>query len=543
MSHRKLLVTSALPYANGSIHIGHLVEYIQTDAWVRFQKSRGHHCLYMCADDTHGTPVMITAQQQGITPEALIEKIHKEHLQDFTDFGIEFDNYYSTNSPENKEISEYIYQKAKDAGVIEVREIEQYYSEAAGMFLPDRFIKGECPSCSAKHQYGDSCENCGATYTPRDLKNPRCVQTDTIPVLKKSEHHFFKLGHFEDQLRDWLHHEVEVRDEIRKKLQDWFDTGLKDWDISRDEPYFGFKIPGTENKYFYVWLDAPVGYMASTKQWTDRHGLSWEDIWKSGDYEIHHFIGKDITYFHTLFWPAMLMVSGFKLPNRINIHGFLTVNGEKMSKSRGTFVKARTYLNHINPEFLRYYYLSKLSSRVEDIDLSLEDFVNKVNADVVNKIINIGSRLGSIVTKKCDGILSQPDNEGVVLLDTIQQKATYIADCFESLNTRDALKTVIELATDVNQYIDTKAPWTLVKEDVDAARSICTTGLNALRLLMIYLKPVLPGIARGVETFLNCEALDWASLESRLTNRPINAYQHLASRLELADVEKIILPE
>ncbi|NBV43106.1 methionine--tRNA ligase, partial [bacterium] len=403
----------------GDIHIGHLVETIQTDIWVRFQKMRGHDCIYLCADDTHGTPIMISAKKQGITPEALIEKSYENHTADFQRYGIEFDHYSSTNSVENEVLAGEIYRAAQDAGAIEIRDISQSYCPNDGMFLPDRLVKGTCPMCKSPDQYGDSCEKCSATYSPTELIQPFCSVCGTAPVLKNASHYFFKLDHFRDAIHKWITG-GHVRSEVANKLKEWFEDGLKDWDISRDAPYFGFKIPGTEDKYFYVWLDAPIGYISTTQQWAAKAGRNWIDYWKNRDTEIHHFIGKDILYFHTLFWPALLLVGGYNLPSRVHVHGFLTINGEKMSKSRGTFINAREFAEQFNPEYLRYYFASKLSSGIDDIDLNFEDFVFKVNSEVVNKVVNIASRLGSILHKSCNGILTECDTTGARMVSDIE---------------------------------------------------------------------------------------------------------------------------
>lgn len=536
---RKILVTSALPYANGSIHLGHLVEYIQTDIWVRFQRLIGNECYYMCADDTHGTPIMISARKQNITPEELIKRMYEEHLRDFNAFGVSFDNYYSTNSEENRELAEYVYLKAKDKGAIYEKEIEQYYCEHDGMFLPDRMIKGTCPACKANDQYGDNCEVCSATYDPTELINPFCAVCGAKPVIKKSSHYYFKLSNFSNELKKWVAGE-HLRPEIKNKLEEWFTQGIKDWDISRDAPYFGFKIPGTENKYFYVWLDAPIGYMATTKNWCKKNGKDFDGIWKGGEFEIHHFIGKDILYFHTLFWPAMLMVSGFAQPTKINIHGFLTVNGEKMSKSRGTFINAADYLKCVDPEFLRYYYAAKLGPGVEDIDLNLSDFVFRVNSDVLGKVVNIGSRLGKIVNKKLNNTLGDIDEEGRKILDEIRKALPAVAQLYETLDYNKAMREIMPLADIVNKYINDTAPWEIVKTDESRARVICTVGLNGLYLLSGMLKPVLPRIAQGVEKFLNIPSITWDSLKNDIMRHKINEYERLAERLDLQVVEKII---
>jgi len=536
---RKILVTSALPYANGSIHLGHLVEYIQTDIWVRFQRLVGNNCYYMCADDTHGTPIMISARKQNISPEELIAKTYEEHLRDFNAFRINFDNYYSTNSEENRELAEYIYSQAKQKGVIYEKEIEQYYCENDGIFLPDRMIKGTCPICKAEDQYGDNCESCSATYNPTELIKPFCSICRGKPVVRKSVHYYFKLSDFAGELKKWVA-EDHLRPEIKNKLAEWFTQGIKDWDISRDAPYFGFKIPGTENKYFYVWLDAPVGYMATTKNWCKNKGMDFDEIWRGNDFEIHHFIGKDILYFHTLFWPAMLMVSGFSMPTKINIHGFLTINGEKMSKSRGTFINAADYLKHIDPEFLRYYYAAKLGPGVDDLDLNLSDFVFRINSDVLGKVVNIGSRIGKIVNKKLNNTLSDIDEQGAIILSEMRKALPTVAGFYETLDYNKAMREIMPLADLVNKYINDAAPWELIKTDEGKAQVACTVGLNGLYLLAGMLKPVLPRITEGVEKFLNIAPITWDSLKNNIVKHTINEYERLAERIELTNVEKIL---
>ncbi len=536
---RKILVTSALPYANGSIHLGRLVEYSQTDIWVRFQRLVGNDCYYMCADDTHGTPIMISARKQNISPEELISKMYAEHLRDFSAFRISFDNYYSTNSEENRELAEYIYSQAKQKGVVYEKEIEQYYCEHDGMFLPDRMIKGTCPKCKAEDQYGDNCEACSATYDPTELISPFCSNCGAKPVMKKSTHYYFKLSSFTTELKKWVGEE-HLRPEIKNKLEEWFTQGIRDWDISRDAPYFGFKIPGTENKYFYVWLDAPIGYIATTKNWCKTNGINFDEIWYGKNFEIHHFIGKDILYFHTLFWPAMLMVSGFSTPTKVNIHGFLTVNGEKMSKSRGTFINAADYLKYVDPEFLRYYYAAKLGAGVDDLDLNLSDFVFRINSDVLGKVVNIASRLGKIVNKKLNDTLGEIDEQGANILNEMRKALPKIAQFYEILDYNKAMREIMPLADVINKYINDTAPWELVKTEEKKAQTVCTVGLNGLYLLAGMLKPVLPRIAEGVEKFLNVPAITWDSLKNPIINHKINEYERLAERIELATVEKIL---
>jgi methionyl-tRNA synthetase len=538
---RKIFVTSALPYANGSIHLGHLVEYIQTDIWVRFQKLSGQECLYVCADDTHGTPIMLSAKRAGITPEELIAKMHAEHLADFQAFNISFDNYYSTHSPENKELSEMFYFQAREKGLIEEKEISQAYCEKCQMFLPDRFIKGTCPRCGAQEQYGDSCEVCSATYAPTELQNAHCAECGSPPTQKKSLHYFFKLPALEKELLAWIQ-AGHIQAEIYHKLLEWFQQGLRAWDISRDAPYFGFKIPDTDNKFFYVWLDAPVGYIASTKNFCAKTGRNFEDIWLKPGYEIHHFIGKDILYFHTLFWPAMLMAAGLQTPKQVHIHGFLTVNGEKMSKRRDTFVLARKYLDAgLDPEYLRYYFASKLGSSLNDIDLNISDFVFKVNSDIVNKLVNIGSRLGSIVSKKLDGRLTKPDTAGQKILDEISAAQDEICQAYEELELHKALREIMRLADIANKYINDSAPWNIVKTDPAQAAQICASGLNCLKILTAYIKPVLPIIAAGVEKFLNCGELNFQNAGDLLLDHKINTYEHLAQRIDEGDINKKLL--
>ena len=533
---RTLLVTSALPYANGSIHLGHLVEFIQTDIWVRFQKLNGHACYYIGADDTHGTPIMLSAQKQGISPEELIASVHTEHERDLRAFGIDFDLYYTTHSEENKQLSEFIYLEAQKHGAIESKDVEQYYCQSCNLFLPDRFIRGTCPSCDAPDQYGDSCEKCSNTYAPTQLKDPHCAQCHSAPILKKSLHYFFKLSHFSEKIQTWLSSNT-VKPEVKNKLQEWFVQGIRDWDISRDAPYFGFKIPGTDDKYFYVWMDAPVGYIASTLHWCKQSGVNFDSLWKSPDCEIYHFIGKDILYFHTLFWPAMLMVSGFSLPTKVNVHGFLTINGEKMSKSRGTFINANQYAGQLNPEYLRYYFASKLSSSIEDIDLNWDDFVTKVNADIVNKVVNIASRLGSIVTKKLSGRLTTLDAQGLDLIQDLHNALPKIQTAYETLEYAQAMREIMQLADQANQYIDAQAPWQLAKTDPEVAGQVCTSGLNALRIIIGLLKPVMPQLAKGVETFLAIDPIHWETLTNVITDHAILPYEHLAQRLDLASVK------
>ena len=536
---RKILVTSALPYANGSIHLGHLVEYIQTDIWVRFHKMQGHHVHYVCADDTHGTPIMLRAEKEGITPETLIANVHKEHSADFSEFLVQFDNYYSTNAPENKELSQSIYKKLKAAGKISTKTIEQFYDPVKNMFLPDRFIKGECPKCHAKDQYGDSCEVCGATYNPTELINAYSAVSGAAPVRKETEHYFFKLSECEQFLRDWTRSGT-LQGEAANKMGEWFENGLNDWDISRDAPYFGFEIPDAPGKYFYVWLDAPIGYMASFKKLCADQGLNFDEYWaKDSQTELYHFIGKDILYFHALFWPATLEYSEHRKPTQIFAHGFLTVNGEKMSKSRGTFITARSYLDHIkNPEYLRYYYAAKLNSTMEDIDLNLEDFVARVNSDLVGKYINIASRTAGFINKRFDGKLNPSANNPVI--DEIKASAAALAESYSEREYSKALREIMRLADVANGFVAEKAPWVMAKQEgQDAAlQQVCSDALEMFRLLTLYLKPVLPKLAAEIEQFLNIAPLSWDAVATSLSaQHAINAYEHLITRVDGKQIE------
>lgn len=546
-SARRMLVTSALPYANGPIHIGHLVEYIQTDIWVRFQKLRGHECWYVCADDAHGTPIMLRAEQDGVSPEALIEAVGEEHRADFRDFGVDFDNYYSTHSEECREFSNLIYNRLRDAGHIAVRTIRQAYDPHRNMFLPDRYIRGECPRCGAHDQYGDSCEACGATYSPMELKNPVSVVSGSPPEERESEHHFVKLADFSDMLRKWVRGEggcaSPVQPEIANKLDEWFEAGLQDWDISRDAPYFGFEIPDAPGKYFYVWLDAPIGYMASFKNLCDgRKELNFDDYWGKGSRaELYHFIGKDIAYFHTLFWPAQLFGAGFRTPTAVWCHGFLTVNGQKMSKSRGTFIKARTYLKHLDPQYLRYYFACKLGAGIDDLDLNLEDFSQRVNADLVGKMVNIASRCAGFITRNFDGRLAarlaEPD-----LHRRFVAKSEQIADYFEHREFGKAVRDIMALADLANQYIDEQKPWAMIKQPGKEpnVQAVCTMGLNLFRVLTLYLKPVLPQMAARVEAFLGIAPMCWDDLDRPLLDRCINPFEPLVTRVDKGKVDAMV---
>ena len=541
MTKRRILVTSALPYANGEIHLGHLLEYIQTDIWVRFQKMQGNECHYVCADDAHGTPIMLKANEMGIDPEELIAEVSKRHQADFKDFNIEFSQFHSTHSDENQYFSELIYSRLKESGFIKTRVISQAFDPEKEMFLPDRFIKGECPKCGADDQYGDNCEVCGATYSTTELKNARSVVSGAVPVEKDSEHYFFDLPQFEQQLKDWTN-AGHLQDEVSNKLAEWFDQGLQQWDISRDKPYFGFKIPGTEDKYFYVWLDAPIGYMASFKKLCDNSDLEFDDFFEKGsDTELYHFIGKDIVYFHALFWPATLIGSNFRTPNAIFAHGFLSVNGQKMSKSRGTFIQARTYLETLNPECLRYYYAYKLSSKIDDIDLNLEDFKQRVNSDLVGKVVNIASRSASFVVKKFDKELSKVCCEQD-LYDEFVAASSEIAGHYEDRNFGQAMRSIMKLADKANQYIDEKKPWQLAKEEgkMQEVHEITSLAINLFRVLMTYLKPVLPETAEKSEAFLNVDSLNWDDMKSPLLGHQINKFKPLMTRIEDEQIEAMI---
>lgn len=550
---RKILVTSALPYANGSIHLGHLVEYIQTDIWVRFQKMQGNSCHYVCADDTHGTPIMLRAEKEGITPEQLIARVWQEHYDDFKAFHVNFDHYGSTNSDETREFANGIYNKLKSNGLIEKRSIEQYYDPVKEMFLPDRFIKGECPKCHAKDQYGDNCEVCGAAYTTSEVINPYSAVSGAKPVMKASEHYFFKLSAPSCQkfLQEWTTSGT-LQSEAANKMQEWLGTDeenkLSDWDISRDAPYFGFEIPDAPGKYFYVWLDAPVGYMGSFQKLCNDTGINFDDYWKQGsDAELYHFIGKDILYFHALFWPAMLQHAGFRTPTKLFAHGFLTVNGEKMSKSRGTFITASSYVEHIkNTEYLRYYYAAKLNGTMEDLDLSLDDFVAKVNSDLIGKYINIASRTAGFISKKFDGNLASKegikDARATELLNTVVSASQLIASCYEDRDFGKAIREIMRLADLANEYVNDKAPWVLTKQEGQEAalQEACTVSLNLFRLLTLYLKPILPVLAKEVESFLNIEALTWAKAGDLLFSHRISEYKHLMTRIDPKSITALI---
>ena len=549
---RKILVTSALPYANGSIHLGHMVEHIQTDVWVRFQKLRGHECHYCCADDTHGTPVMLAAQKQGIAPEDMIAKVREEHLADFTGFFIGYDNYYSTHSPENKQFSQDIYRTLKANGKIESRVIEQLFDPEKQMFLPDRFVKGECPKCHAQDQYGDNCEVCGTTYSPTELINPYSAVSGAKPELRESEHFFFKLGECADFLKAWTsgnnphdgkpHLQPEALNKMKEWLGEGEETTLSDWDISRDAPYFGFEIPDAPGKYFYVWLDAPVGYMASFKNLCDRIGVDFDEYFKADSQtEMYHFIGKDILYFHALFWPAMLHFSGHRAPTGVYAHGFLTVDGQKMSKSRGTFITAKSYLEQgLNPEWMRYYIAAKLNSKIEDIDLNLQDFISRVNSDLVGKYVNIAARASGFIAKRFESRLKDVADSALLAKLTAQSEA--IAECYESREYAKALRDIMALADIVNEYVDANKPWELAKQEGQDARlhEVCSELINAFTMLTAYLAPVLPKVAENAAKFLNLEAITWANTRETLGEHAINKYEHLMQRVEQKQVDDLI---
>ena len=537
---RKILVTSALPYANGSIHLGHLVEYLQTDIWVRNQKMSGNTCYYICADDAHGTPIMLKAKELDIRPEELIQKTYQEHVKDFEDFGIKFDNYYTTHSEENREYSEFIYNSLKENGDIKSQEIEQFYDESAKMFLPDRYIKGICPKCGAEDQYGDACEECGATYSPTELKKPISIISNTKPSTKKTEHFFFKLSNYTDYLKKWMKRDS-VQSEIQNKLEEWLKDGLADWDITRDKPYFGFNIPGYDDKYFYVWLDAPVGYIASFKNMCDKKNINFDEFWNhESECELYHFIGKDIAYFHALFWPAMLEASNFRSPNSIYCHGFLTVDGEKMSKSRGTFFNARTYLNHLNPEYLRYYFASRLTNTIEDIDLNLSDFQARVNSDLVGKIINIGSRCARFINKDFDNELASELNNNK-LHDNIIENKNEIIKNYENRKYSANIRLITSLADEVNKYLDEEKPWVQIKDDNNRGhvQKVCTDGLNMFKVLAGYLKPIIPDCVDKIEKILQCESLSWENIDNRLISKKIDKFEPIINRIDSESIESM----
>ncbi|GGE67431.1 methionine--tRNA ligase [Shewanella carassii] len=539
-TQRKILVTSALPYANGPIHLGHMLEYIQTDIWSRFQKLRGHECHYICADDAHGTPIMLKAQQMGIQPEEMIAKVNQEHQQDFAEFNIAFDNYHSTHSEENRQLASEIYLKLRDNGYIKSKTISQLFDPEKSMFLPDRFVKGTCPKCKSEDQYGDNCDACGATYSPTELINPRSAVSGATPVMKETEHFFFDLPAFETMLKEWTH-SGSLQSEMANKLDEWFEQGLQQWDITRDAPYFGFEIPDAPGKYFYVWLDAPVGYMGSFKNLCDkRPELNFDEFWNADSKaEVYHFIGKDIVYFHSLFWPAMLKGAGYRQPSSVYAHGYVTVNGAKMSKSKGTFIKARTYLDHLDPEYLRYYYAAKLSSRIDDLDLNLEDFAARVNSDLVGKLVNLASRTAGFIVKRFDAKLAKVEDNS--LAESFLAKQELIAELYEGREYGKAMREIMALADVANAYVADEAPWQLVKNEETLARAhqVCSVALNLFRILVTYLKPVLPRLAADVEAFLKLE-LSWSGLAMDMADHQINPFKPMMQRIELDKVSAMV---
>ncbi|WP_198780164.1 methionine--tRNA ligase [Shewanella putrefaciens] len=539
-SQRKILVTSALPYANGPIHLGHMLEYIQTDIWSRYQKLRGHECHYICADDAHGTPIMLKAQQLGMAPEEMIAQVNKEHQQDFADFNIAFDNYHSTHSEENRVLASDIYLKLRANGYIKSKSISQLFDPEKSMFLPDRFVKGTCPKCKSPDQYGDNCDACGATYSPTELINPKSAVSGATPVMKDTEHFFFDLPAFEGMLKEWTRSGA-LQVEMANKLDEWFEQGLQQWDITRDAPYFGFEIPDAPGKYFYVWLDAPIGYMGSFKNLCDkRPELSFDEFWaKDSKAEVYHFIGKDIVYFHSLFWPAMLHGSGYRQPNSVYAHGYVTVNGAKMSKSKGTFIKARTYLDHLDPEYLRYYYAAKLSSRIDDLDLNLEDFAQRVNSDLVGKLVNLASRTAGFITKRFDGKLAKIAD--TTLTEAFLAKQEQIAEFYETREYGKAMREIMALADIANGFVADAAPWQMVKQDdqQEAAHQVCSNALNLFRILVTYLKPVLPRLAQDVEAFFQ-QPLTWAALSQDMAGHEIAPFKAMMQRVELDKVEAMV---
>ncbi|MFM4857708.1 methionine--tRNA ligase [Aeromonas hydrophila] len=539
---RTMLVTCALPYANGSIHLGHMLEHIQADIWVRYQRMRGHQVHFVCADDAHGTPIMLKAQQLGITPEEMIAAVSKEHQADFAGFNISFDNYHSTHSDENRELAELIYGRLQAGGKIKSRTISQLFDPEKSMFLPDRFVKGTCPKCKSPEQYGDNCDSCGATYSPTELIDPKSAVSGATPVMKDSEHFFFDLPQFEKWLAEWVRGSGAIQEEMANKMQEWFESGLQQWDITRDAPYFGFEIPGAPGKYFYVWLDAPIGYMASFKNLCNKRGdIDFDSYWKAdSEAELYHFIGKDIAYFHCLFWPSMLEGAGFRKPTKVNVHGYVTVNGAKMSKSKGTFIKASTYLNHLDPECLRYYYAAKLNSRIDDLDLNLDDFVARVNADVVNKLVNLASRNAGFIAKRFDGKLAATCAEPELYAEFANAR-TAIAEAYESREFSRAIREIMALADKANRYVDDKAPWVIAKQEgADAElQAVCSVGINLFRVLMAYLKPVMPLLAERAEAFL-AETLSWDGIEMPLVDHTVAPFKALFSRIEPAKIEAMI---
>lgn len=539
---RKILVTCALPYANGSIHLGHMLEHIQADIWVRYQRMRGHQVHFICADDAHGTPIMLKAQQMGIAPEEMIARVSEEHQADFGGFHISFDNYHSTHSDENRALAELIYTRLQESGKIKSRTISQLFDPEKAMFLPDRFVKGTCPKCKSPDQYGDNCDACGATYSPTELIDPKSAVSGATPEMKDSEHFFFDLPQFETWLAGWVRGSGAIQEEMANKMQEWFESGLQQWDITRDAPYFGFEIPGAPGKYFYVWLDAPIGYMASFKNLCNKRGdIDFDSYWKAdSDAELYHFIGKDIAYFHCLFWPSMLEGAGFRKPTKVNVHGYVTVNGAKMSKSKGTFIKASTYLNHLDPECLRYYYAAKLNSRIDDLDLNLDDFVQRVNADVVNKLVNLASRNAGFIAKRFGGQLAASCAEPELYAEFANARAA-ISEAYESREFSRAIREIMALADKANRYVDDKAPWVIAKQEgADAQlQAVCSVGINLFRVLMAYLKPVMPELAARAEAFLG-ETLTWDGIAAPLVSHTVAPFKALFSRIEPTKIEAMI---
>lgn len=538
---KPMLVTTALPYASGMLHLGHILEYVQSDIWVRFQKLLNRPCIHICGSDTHGTPIMLQAEKMQLTPEALVSQMHDAHKRDIEQFLVHFDNFYTTHSPENQQLSSYIFEQLKTNGDIVSHTIKQAYDPIKNMFLPDRYVKGECPKCHAADQYGDNCEVCSSTYSPTELINPKSVVSGATPIEKETEHYFFKLENYAQMLQDWTR-QGHLQPQITNKLNEWFEAGLRQWDITRDGPYFGFEIPGTKDKYFYVWMDAPIGYMASFKNWCQKKDIDFDAYWKKDSQtELYHFIGKDIVYFHALFWPAMLSGSGFRTPTAIFAHGFLTINGQKMSKSRGTFITARNYLNHLSPEYLRYYFAGKLGDGIDDLDLNLSDFTRRVNSDLVGKYINIASRCAGFITKHFDGKLAnqlyQPTR-----FEKFAEKGQIIAAHYQARQTHKAIREIMTLADEANQFIDEQKPWTLIKnpENKMHAHQVCTTGLNLFKTLTLYLKPVLPELAQKIERFLAIDALSWSDKDHPLLNREILPYQPLMVRVEDSQIDALL---
>jgi methionyl-tRNA synthetase len=536
---RHILITAALPYAAGPIHIGHMVEYVQADIWARYQKSCGHDCLYICAADAHGTPIMLRAQAEGVSPQALAERYRAEHQRDFAAFDVGFDNFYTTDSPENRVLAEQMFERVRARGHIAKRQIRQAYSEALGMFLPDRYIRGTCPKCRAADQYGDSCEVCGSVYTPADMIEPRDAIHGGPITFRPSDHYFFRLSEYGEMLRQWVGPD-HLHPQVVAKLREWFQAGLQDWDISRDAPYVGFTIPGEKDKYFYVWWDAPIGYIASTQEWCGRHGRRLEAYWVSEEAELYHFIGKDILYFHTLFWPAMLSGAGFRMPRRVFVHGFLTVGGQKMSKSRGTFINAATYLKHLDPQYLRYYYACKLGSDTSDIDLSTRDFAARVNADLVGNLANLPSRAAGLLARRLDNRLGRMDADGRAAVDAVQAAATEIGRAYEACEYAQAVRLITAQADALNRYMEREKPWEAAAAAPERARAALTAALNGVRVLAAYLGPVLPRFAEKVGHLLGCQAPDFTRLAERVEDRPIGTYERIAERMDPAGVEAMI---